>query len=79
MIRPLDPEARARQRLVRRATLYTYGFITAGLLIAAGGAALVAWMLSRAGQPFVRTWIIVTVVVVLPGMIATLWKVLRQR
>jgi hypothetical protein len=79
MTRRLDPEARVRQRLVRRATLYTFGFIAAGLAVAVGGAALVSWMLTRAGQPFVRTWVIVTVVVVLPGLIATVWKVLRER
>jgi hypothetical protein len=79
MRQPLDPEARVRQRLVRRATLYAFGFIAAGVVLAVGGAALVAWLLTRAGQPFMRTWVIATILVLLPGVSATLWKVLRDR
>lgn len=74
-----DPQASARRKLVRRATLYTIGFMGAGLLVATAGAALVAWLLTHVGQPFLRTWLIVVALIVLPGLIATIWKLVRDR
>jgi hypothetical protein len=35
--------------------------------IAMLGAAFVAWLLTWRGQPFLRTWLIVTTIIVLPG------------
>jgi ABC-type sulfate transport system permease component len=74
-----DPGRAARQQIVRRATLYSLAFMFAGLLVAVVGAALVAWLLSRGGLPFGRTWAILVIVIVLPGLVATIWKSLRGR
>lgn len=78
MSSPIDQD-RVRRQILRRATLYTVGFLGAGLFIALAGAALVAWMLGRVGLPFMRTWLIVTLIVVLPGLIAATWKTLRGK
>ena len=74
-----DPHAQARRDIVRRASLYTAGFVAAALVIALVGAALVAWLLSRRGYPFTRTWLILTVIIVLPGLTAAIWKLIRGR
>jgi hypothetical protein len=77
----LDDESGSdiRRRLIGRATAYTAAFLAAGVVVAVLGAALVAWLLTFAGQPFRRTWLIVTVITVLPGMLAALWKLMRER
>lgn len=67
------------RRLVGRATAYTAIFLGAALVVAMLGAALVAWLLTFAGQPFGRTWLIVTAIIVLPGMIGAIWKLIRER
>ena len=64
---------------MRRATLYSIGFLVAGLVIAIVGAAFVAWLLSRVGLPFTRTWLIVMAIIVLPGLLATIWNLIRGR
>ncbi|HEX6307904.1 MAG TPA: hypothetical protein VFZ69_06940 [Longimicrobiales bacterium] len=75
-----DPDADARRSIVRKATLYSVGFLAAGLIVALAGAALVAWLLSRGDRlPFLETWLIVTVIIVLPGLVAALWKLIRDR
>ena len=74
-----DDYADARRQIMRRATLYSIGFLVAGLVIAVVGAAFVAWLLSRVGLPFTRTWLIVTAIIVLPGLLATIWKLIRGR
>lgn len=78
-MRPDDPGSEARRRIVKRATLYTAGFMGAALGIAVVGAAVVAWLLTFAGQPFLRTWLIAAVVVVLPGLLAALVRLIRGR
>ena len=62
-----------------RATLYSIAFLAAGLAIALAGAAFVAWLFSRAGLPFLKTWLIITAIIVLPGLLAALWKLIRGR
>jgi hypothetical protein len=74
-----DRDARTRRELVRRATLYSLGFIAAGVGIALGGAALIAWLLTRSGLPFLRTWLILVAIVVLPGLVAAIFNTLRGR
>jgi Sec-independent protein secretion pathway component TatC len=75
-----DPAARARrQRQIHRAGLYTYGFLAAALGIAAVGAALVAWLMSRTGLPFLETWIVLTLVILVPSGIALVWRAVRER
>lgn len=53
----------ARRRIVRRAARYMYGFMAAAVAVAVGGAALVAWLFTRAGMPFFTTWAVLAVVV----------------
>lgn len=74
-----DDHADARRQILRRATLYSVGFLAAGLVVAVAGAAFVAWLLTHAGMPFRRTWLIVMVIIVLPGLLATTWKQIRGR
>jgi hypothetical protein len=74
-----DSDSIIRRRLIGRATAYTAAFLAAGIGVAVLGAALVAWLLTFAGQPFRRTWLIVTVIIVLPGLLAALWKLIRGR
>lgn len=74
-----DPHAEARRQIVRRATLYSVGFLAAGLGIAVVGAALIAWLLSRGPLPFMQTWLVVTLIVVLPALAAAVWKLIRNR
>lgn len=74
-----DAGSAERDRIVRRATLYTLSFLGAGLGIAVVGGAFVAWILRWAGQPFLRTWLIATAIIVLPGLAAAIWKLFRER
>ena len=74
-----DPGAETRKRIVFRATLYVYGFMTAAIVVAIGGAALVALLVSRAGLPFVKTWIVLSVVILLPSLIMLVWRALKER
>jgi hypothetical protein len=74
-----DPGAEARRQIVRRATLYTAGFIAAAVGISIIGAAVVAWLLTFAGQPFLRTWLVLSIVIALPGLLGALWKLVRAR
>jgi ABC-type Fe3+ transport system permease subunit len=74
-----DEQTHARRQVLRRATLYSIGFLAAVVVIAVGGAAFVAWLLSRAGLPFMKTWLIVTAIIVLPGLLATIWNRIRGR
>jgi hypothetical protein len=74
-----DPDAEARRQILRRASLYSAAFLAAGLAVAVVGAAFVAWLLTWRGQPFLRTWLIAMVVIVLPGLLAAIWKLIRGR
>jgi hypothetical protein len=51
----------------------------AAIGVAFGGSALVAWLLSTTGLPFVRTWIVLSVVVLLPSLLGIVWRALRER
>jgi uncharacterized protein YacL len=64
---------------VRRAGLYSVLLVGAALLVALIGAALVAWLLTFTGMPFGWTWLIVTLVIVLPGLVGALWRLFRDR
>jgi hypothetical protein len=80
VIRPAnDPEAGRRKELLHRATVYTVSFFAAGMVIAMIGAAFVAWLLTWRGQPFMRTWLIAMAIIILPGLLAGLWKLVRGR
>jgi hypothetical protein len=73
-----DPSAEARRRLIRHATIYTYGSIIAAILLAVGGAALIAFLLRGTGWPFVRLWLIITGIVLLPPLLAIVLRRLRR-
>jgi FtsH-binding integral membrane protein len=76
--RPDDESARARQRIIRRASLLTAGFFAAGLAIAVGGAALIAWLLRYAGMPFLETWLVIVAVTVVVALGGALWNARRS-
>lgn len=56
---------RERRRILRRMSLITWGLGTAAVLVAILGGALLAWIFTGAGFPFVRTWIIVSLLLLL--------------
>ena len=75
----LDATARTRRDIVRRGMFYSVGFVVAALVVALLGAAGVAWLLRGRGLPFLKTWLIVSAIIVLPGLIAAVWQVIRKR
>lgn len=74
-----DPTAEARRKIVARATLYLYAFLTAAIVVAVGGAALMAWLLTGVGLPFRETWIVLAIIIVLPSVIVLVWRAVRAR
>lgn len=74
-----DEARRNVRRIVLRASLYAWGFLVAAILVALGGSALLAWLLTRIGLPFVRTWITVSIIVLLPSLIGIVWRTVRDR
>jgi ABC-type sugar transport system permease subunit len=80
MTRPTDdPGSETRRQILRRATVYTVSFLGAAIVIALLGAAFVAWLLTWRGQPFLRTWLIAAAIIMLPGFVAAVWKLIRGR
>lgn len=77
--RPEDAEAETRREIMRRASRYMMSFLAAAIGIAVVGAAFVAWLLSLIGMPFLRTWLIAVVIIVLPGLMAAIWNLIRGR
>jgi len=76
------PDADARHnmaRIIRKASLYTYAFLAAGLAVALGGSALLAFLLHRAGLPFKPTWIGLSIIVLLPPAVMFVWRAVRDR
>jgi FtsH-binding integral membrane protein len=76
---PTDEHAEVRRRIRRKATLYTYGFMLAAIGVALGGSALIAWLLTASGLPFIRTWIVLSLIVLLPSLLGIVWRALRER
>ena len=76
---PHDPTAEARRRMLRRASVYVYGFLAAAIAVAVGGAALVAWFASRRGLPFVTTWAVLCAIIVLPSLLMLVWRAVKER
>lgn len=70
---------RGVRRIMRRASLYTWGFFVAAIGVALGGSALLAWLLARVGLPFVETWLVVSIIVLLPSLIGIVWRGVRER
>ncbi len=69
----------ARQRILRRASLYTAGFVLMTLAVAIVGSALIAWFLSITGLPFRTTWIVLTLTVLAIPMLGMAGSELRRR
>ncbi|MFP4622791.1 MAG: hypothetical protein ACOCVZ_03655 [Gemmatimonadota bacterium] len=59
MKRPEDFDEE-RRRIVRQVGLISYGLAAAAVFFAILGGALLAWILMGAGFPFLRTWLIVS-------------------
>ncbi len=74
-----DPTREERRRILRRAAAYTYGFLLAAILLAALGAAFVAWLLSLTGLPFRETWLVLIVVVLAVPLIGQIVAAIRGR
>mgnify|MGYP001048680419 CR=1 FL=1 len=63
----LDQE---RRRIVRKVRLLTWGVAGLAVLLAIGGGALLAWFLTGAGFPFLRTWVILSLLLLaVPGLV----------
>lgn len=59
MSRPEEEEAE-RRRIVRRISYVTWGLAAAAVVLALAGGALIAWILTGTDLPFVRTWVILS-------------------
>ena len=64
---------------MRRASLYTVTFLLAGVVTAVVGAALVAGLMTLIGMPFLRTWLILSAVVVAAAFAAVVVQSWRGR
>lgn len=60
MNRPEDLD-QERRRIVRKISLISWGLAGAAVVLAVGGGALLAWIFTGAGYPFLRTWLTVSV------------------
>jgi len=70
---------RTRRIILRRSAFYMYGFLAAGLIVAIGGSALVALLMSRGGLPFLPTWLVITAIVLLPSLLGMVIRAARER
>jgi uncharacterized membrane protein len=59
MKRPEDFDEE-RRRIVRKVGLISWGLAAAAVALAVVGGALLAWIFTGAGYPFLRTWLIVS-------------------
>jgi hypothetical protein len=59
MKRPEDFDA-DRKRIIRQISVVTWGLAAGALFFAVLGGALLAWILTGTGLPFLRTWIILS-------------------
>ncbi len=49
-----------RRRIIRQISVLTWGLLGGVLFFAIVGGALLAWIMTFAGLPFLRTWLIVS-------------------
>jgi len=76
----IEREAQVRRDILRRASLFSYGMLTVTLVVAVGGAALIALVLSSAGDlPFRETWLVLTALVLVPPLLRIAFRALRNR
>lgn len=50
-----------RRRIIHQISVLTWGLTAGAIFFAVLGGALLAWILTGAGLPFVRTWLIVSI------------------
>jgi Flp pilus assembly protein TadB len=72
-----DPTAETRRKLMQRASAYTYAMFVAAFFIAVAGAALVAFLLRGTGYGFMRLWLVITAVVLVPPLIMMVVRSIR--
>lgn len=68
----IEPEEfdEERRRIVRRAGRLVWGVAALAIVVAIGGGALLAWLLVGAGFPFLRTWVILSLLLLaVPGLV----------
>jgi hypothetical protein len=49
-----------RRRIIRQISVLTWGLTAGAVFFAVLGGALLGWILSYAGLPFLRTWLIIS-------------------
>jgi uncharacterized membrane protein len=74
-----DPHREARRGILRRVTLWTFIYIFTAVAVAVGGAALLAWFVSRAGLPYLETWLVLALALLLLPALALAIRELVQR
>lgn len=74
-----DPEREQRRRIVRQATLWTLIYAASGVGVAVAGAALVAFLLVFAGMPFLATWAVTSVLLLVLPLLALAVRELRAK
>lgn len=62
-----------RRKIIRKLAWLTWGARLLAVLLAVGGGALLAWMLTLAGLPFLRTWLNVSLLLLLVPIAVHLW------
>jgi hypothetical protein len=50
-----------RRRIIQQISMLTWGLTAGAIFFAVLGGALLAWILTGAGLPFVRTWVIISI------------------
>jgi uncharacterized membrane protein len=64
-----------RRRIVRRISLLTWGLIAAAVLLAIVGGALLAWIFTGIGWPFLRSWPIISALLLgIPALIHLVYR-----
>ena len=80
--RPRDEDAERRRRIIRTATIYTYGLFAVTVIVAFGGAALVALIVRIPTLSYVEEWLVISAIVLLPsafGLVIQRYRESRRR
>ncbi len=72
----LDAE---RRRILRRAALYTYGFLVLAIVVAVGGSAFIAWIFTATGLGFLPVWLVLSAVTLGVPALGQLARALLRR
>lgn len=75
--RNFDRYSEIQRRLLKKTGWSTVVFFMAGIAVAIAGAALVAWLLTSQGVPFLTGWVVCMAVLILPALAAALWNLFR--